>query len=133
MHFVIIIITTGFYSQHEHNNYVTEIITSLTVVPELRGELQLPELHARYATGERTTSACNFSTHDIELLTGSGYANSSIYSGRVHNVQHTRLNDISGLWSVDDIIGDQFGGALHGPAKEFTQAYNSNIIPTDEV
>ena len=25
--------------------------TSLTVVPELRGVLQLPELHARYATG----------------------------------------------------------------------------------
>ena len=25
--------------------------TELTVVPELRGVLQLPELHARYATG----------------------------------------------------------------------------------
>ena len=53
MHFVIIIITTGFYSQHEHNNYVTDIITSLTAAPELRGVLQLPELHARYATGGR--------------------------------------------------------------------------------
>ena len=36
---------------------------------------------------------------------------------------------ISSLASDLLTIGDRFGGALDGAAKEFTRAYDSNIIP----
>ena len=36
--------------------FVTELATDLAVVPELRGVLQLPELHARYTTAAQGRS-----------------------------------------------------------------------------
>ena len=40
---------------------------------------------------------------------------------------------VSSLASGLLTIGDRFGGALDGAAKEFTQAYDSNIIPMEFV
>ena len=40
---------------------------------------------------------------------------------------------VSSLASGLLTIGDRFGGALDGAAREFTQAYDSNIIPMEFV